>query len=168
MAVSDSTQAKVIETINNSKNLSIKKIEGTQKVFIYVQTDGQRGDARNNLTTALKKEKIITEEKLSNKSTELATFIKNKNIVIVYKNKKGGMQETTLNSTITELFPAIAFENKISTNLTEQKFYAEIQKSYSPKSKVFVGSNDYKAGKQFIDDAIHSCLLYTSPSPRDS
>ena len=104
MAVSDSTQAKVIETINNSKNLSIKKIEGTQKVFIYVQTDGQRGDARNNLTTALKKEKIITEEKLSNKSTELATFIKNKNIVIVYKNKKGGMQETTLNSTITELF----------------------------------------------------------------
>ena len=156
MTVSESVKAKVIETINDTKDLSIKKIEGKQKVFIYVQTDGQRIDARNNLTKALKKEKIITEEKLSSKSTELATFVKNKNIIIVYKNKKGGMQETTLNSTITELFPAIAFENKISTNLTEQKFYAEIQKSYDPKSKVFVGSNDYKAGKQFIDDAIHS------------
>ena len=150
MAVSESVKAKVIETINDTKDLSIKKIEGKQKVFIYVQTDGQRIDARNDLTKALKKEKIITEEKLSSKSTELATFVKNKNIIIVYKNKKGGMQETTLNSTITELFPAIAFENKISTNLTEQKFYAEIQKYYDPKSKVFVGSNDYKAGKKSI------------------
>ena len=87
MTVSESVKAKVIETINDTKDLSIKKIEGKQKVFIYVQTDGQRIDARNNLTKALKKEKIITEEKLSSKSTELATFVKNKNIIIVYKNK---------------------------------------------------------------------------------
>ena len=55
--------------------------------------------------------KFSIEEKLSNKSSELATFVKGKNVIIIYKNKKGGMAETTLNSSITELFPVIAFEN---------------------------------------------------------
>lgn len=156
MAVSESVQAKIIETVNDLKDVSIRKIEGKQKIFVYVETDGQRGDARKKLSDALKKKKITSEEKLSTKSTELATFIKGEPITIVYKNKKGGMQETTLNSTITELFPAIAFENKISPKLDEDKFYAEIQKSFNIKSKVFVSANDGKAGKKFIDDAIHS------------
>jgi len=156
MAVSESIKAKVIETINDEKNLEIKKMEGVSKVYIYTVTNGLRVDARNSLTAALKKQKIATEEKLSKKSTELATFIKNQDLIVVYKNKSGGMQETTLNSTITELFPIIAFDKNISQSLTEQNFYAAIQKSYDPKSKVFVGSNDYKQGKKFIDDAIHS------------
>ena len=156
MAVSDSIKAKVIETINDEKNLEIKKMEGVSKVYIYAVTDGLRVDARNSLTAALKKQKIATEEKLSKKSTELATFVKNQDLIIVYKNKSGGMQETTLNSTITELFPVIAFDKNISQKLTEQNFYAAIQKNYDPKSKVFVGNNDYKQGKKFIDDAIHS------------
>ena len=156
MAVSDSIKAKVIETINDEKNLEIKKMEGVSKVYIYAVTSGLRVDARNSLTAALKKQKIATEEKLSKKSTELATFIKNQDLIIVYKNKSGGMQETTLNSTITELFPVIAFDKNISQKLTEQNFYAAIQKAYDPKSKVFVGNNDYKQGKKFIDDAIHS------------
>ena len=156
MAVSDSIKAKVIEAINDEKNLEIKKMEGVSKVYIYAVTNGLRVDARNSLTAALKKQKIATEEKLSKKSTELATFIKNQDLIIVYKNKSGGMQETTLNSTITELFPVIAFDKNIPQKLTEQNFYAAIQKSYDPKSKVFVGNNDYKQGKKFIDDAIHS------------
>ena len=156
MAVSDSIKAKVIETINDEKNLDIKKMEGVSKVYIYAVTNGLRVDARKSLTAALKKQKIATEEKLSKKSTELATFIKNQDLIIVYKNKSGGMQETTLNSTITELFPVIAFDKNIPQKLTEQNFYAAIQKNYDPKSKVFVGNNDYKQGKKFIDDAIHS------------
>ena len=156
MAVSDSIKAKVIEAINDEKNLEIKKMEGVSKVYIYAVTDGLRVDARNSLTAALKKQKIATEEKLSKKSTELATFVKNQDLIIVYKNKSGGMQETTLNSTITELFPVIAFDKNIPQKLTEQNFYAAIQKAYDPKSKVFVGNNDYKQGKKFIDDAIHS------------
>lgn len=36
------------------------------------------------------------------------------------------MKETTLNSTITELFPAIAFETGISEKLPVPKFYNEI------------------------------------------
>ena len=128
MAVSDSIKAKVIEAINDEKNLEIKKMEGVSKVYIYAVTNGLRVDARNSLTAALKKQKIATEEKLSKKSTELATFIKNQDLIIVYKNKSGGMQETTLNSTITELFPVIAFDKNIPQKLTEQNFYAAIQK----------------------------------------
>ena len=156
MAVSESVKAKVIETINDTKDLSIKKMEGKTKVYIFAETSGLRVDARNSLTAALKKQKIATEEKLSRKSTELATFIKNQDIIVVYKNKSGGMQESTLNASITELFPIIAFDKKIPEKLTEQKFYTEIQKSYDPKSKVFLGTNDNKQGKKFIDDAVHS------------
>ena len=156
MAVSESVKAKVIETINDTKDLSIKKMEGKTKVYIFAETSGLRVDARNSLTAALKKQKIATEEKLSRKSTELATFIKNLDIIVVYKNKSGGMQESTLNASITELFPIIAFDKKIPEKLTEQKFYTEIQKAYDPKSKVFLGTNDNKQGKKFIDDAVHS------------
>ena len=156
MAVSESVKAKVIETINDIKDLSIKKMEGKAKVYIFAETNGLRVDARNSLTAALKKQKIATEEKLSRKSTELATFIKNQDIIVVYKNKSGGMQESTLNASITELFPIIAFDKKIPEKLTEQKFYTEIQKAYDPKSKVFLGTNDNKQGKKFIDDAVHS------------
>ena len=156
MAVSESIKAKVIETINDTKDLSIKKMEGKTKVYIFAETSGLRVDARNSLTAALKKQRIATEEKLSRKSTELATFIKNQDIIVVYKNKSGGMQESTLNASITELFPIIAFDKKIPEKLTEQKFYTEIQKAYDPKSKVFLGTNDNKQGKKFIDDAVHS------------
>ena len=133
MPVSESVKAKVIETINDMKDLSIKKMEGKKKFYIFAQTDGQRGDARKKLSDALKKKRISIEEKLSTKSTELATFIKNQDIIVVYKNKSGGMQESTLNASITELFPVIAFENKISPKLNEDKFYAEIQKSFNLK-----------------------------------
>ena len=54
MAVSDSTKATIIETVNGIKELSIRKIEGKQKVFVFVETDGERGDARKTLSDALK------------------------------------------------------------------------------------------------------------------
>ena len=87
MPVSESVKARVIETINDMKDLSIKKMEGKKKFYIFAQTDGQRGDARKKLSDALKKKRISIEEKLSTKSTELATFIKNQDIIVVYKNK---------------------------------------------------------------------------------
>ena len=58
MAVSDSIKAKVIEAINDEKNLEIKKMEGVSKVYIYAVTNGLRVDARNSLTAALKKQKL--------------------------------------------------------------------------------------------------------------
>ena len=48
MAVSESVKAKVIETINDTKDLSIKKMEGKTKVYIFAETSGLRVDARNS------------------------------------------------------------------------------------------------------------------------
>ena len=122
ISVIETSKAKIIEVINKigDSKLSIKNVVGKQTVYITIETTGERGDARNIVGSALKSAKFSIEEKLSNKSSELATFVKGKNVVIVYKNKKGGMAETTLNSSITELFPVIAFENNISENLTEE------------------------------------------------
>jgi hypothetical protein len=155
--VTQTAKAKVIEVINqlNDNKISIRSVAGVQTVYITVETEGDRSDARNKIGAALKKAKFSIEEKLSTKSSETATFVKTKNVVIVYKNKKGGMAETTLNSSITELFPAIAFENNISETLNEQQFYTKIQQAYNKNSNVFIG-NDWKAGKGFIDQAVHS------------
>ena len=136
--VTQTAKAKVIEVINqlNDNKISIRSVAGVQTVYITVETEGDRSDARNKIGAALKKAKFSIEEKLSTKSSETATFVKTKNVVIVYKNKKGGMAETTLNSSITELFPAIAFENNISETLNEQQFYTKIQQAYNKNSNV--------------------------------
>ena len=157
ISVIETSKAKIIEVINKigDSKLSIKNVVGKQTVYITIETTGERGDARTVVGSALKSAKFSIEEKLSNKSSELATFVKGKNVIIIYKNKKGGMAETTLNSSITELFPVIAFENNISENLKEEKFYSKIQEAYDKNSNMFVGG-DWKAGKSFIDQAIHS------------
>tara|TARA_B100000427_G_C15462908_1_gene574908 strand:+ start:42 stop:1310 length:1269 start_codon:yes stop_codon:yes gene_type:complete len=152
--ISDSSQATAIAIINKAKDISIKKIQGKKPVYLFVETSKNRSDARDELSKDLKKAKLTITEKVSPKSSEAATYI-NGNVVIVYKSKKGGMSETTLNASITELFPAIAFENNISEKLNENKFYAAIQKAYDKSSKIFL-SNDSVAGAKFINDAINS------------
>ena len=157
VSITETTKAQVIGIINSlgDRKISIRDVSGKQKVYITVQTEGEREDARSKIGAALKKSRFSIEEKLSPKSGENATFVKGKNVIIVYKNKKGGMAETTLNSSITELFPAIAFENKIPVTLNEEQFYAKVQSAYDKNSNIFVG-NDWKAGKAFIDQAVHS------------
>ena len=161
----------ILSEIKSMKNLDLRKIEGKgQKVdtpvYIFVESSGDltRSDARIKLSQRLMKKKIYSDERISKKSTEPASFVKppvnDKNqyspLVIVYKSKSGGMQETTLNSSITELFPAIAFESGISERLNEDAFYDQIQKNYNPNSRIFVETRDAKAGKKFIEDAERS------------
>ena len=92
ISVIETSKAKIIEVINKigDSKLSIKNVVGKQTVYITIETTGERGDARNIVGSALKSAKFSIEEKLSNKSSELATFVKGKNVVIIYKNKKGG------------------------------------------------------------------------------
>ena len=161
----------ILTEMKSMKNLDLRKVEGKgQKVdtpvYIFVESSGDltRSDARIKLSQRLMKKKIYSDERISKKSTEPASFVKppvnDKNqyspLVIVYKSKSGGMQETTLNSSITELFPAIAFESGISERLNEDAFYDQIQKNYNPNSRIFVETRDAKAGKKFIEDAERS------------
>src|SRR5210317_689484 len=58
---------------------------------------------------------------------------------IYFKPSSGGMQETTLNSTITELVPCIAFMDNLS-----YKDYADLYKKVfaSKQTSVYVGKSD--------------------------
>ena len=65
--VTQTAKAKVIEVINqlNDNKISIRSVAGVQTVYITVETEGDRSDARNKIGAALKKAKFSIEEKLS-------------------------------------------------------------------------------------------------------
>lgn len=76
--------------------------------------------------------------------------LNNHSVRITYKPISGGMSETTLNSTITELAPAIAFmANKKFTNV--DAFYKFLATTAGNRYNVYVNSKDAEAGKAFID-----------------
>jgi hypothetical protein len=67
---------------------------------------------------------------------------------LLFKNKSGGMSETTLNSTITELVPCILFMDK-KTSLMKNFDKAWDYLLKNPNKKVYVG-NDAKVGNEYI------------------
>lgn len=67
---------------------------------------------------------------------------------ITYKPVSGGMSETTLNSTITELCPAIAFMSGKKSFKTVNDFYSFIKSSSN--SSVYLNDLDATAGQKFI------------------
>lgn len=69
-------------------------------------------------------------------------------IKITYKPKSGGMSETTLNSTITELAPAIAFMAGRKKFKTVKEFYTFLKES--DVTSVYLDDVDAKAGAAFI------------------
>jgi len=74
-----------------------------------------------------------------------------KNTVLVFKPASGGMAETTLNSTITELSPALAFEGGLQPK-SVQEFYSFLKTVDHKKSKVYVVTRDIEAGRNFVND----------------
>jgi len=67
------------------------------------------------------------------------------------KPKSGGMGETTLNSSITELFPCIAFEKNLSPSNAED-FMAKLMKVNLSTLKC-IGASDLEAAKETINNA---------------
>jgi hypothetical protein len=71
-------------------------------------------------------------------------------IQITYKPISGGMSETTLNSTITELVPSLAFMSKKKFSNIDD-LYDFISGTSLNEYGVYVNSRDAEAGKQFIE-----------------
>lgn len=69
-------------------------------------------------------------------------------VKILYKPVSGGMSETTLNSTITELAPSIAFMNGKKSFKTVNDFYKFL--TTANPAGVYLNNNDANAGNQFI------------------
>lgn len=116
-----------------------------------------RGKVKTEIESKLKKANFSVEKSRAGGSTGSSDINFAYHLVkIVYKpaSGSGGMSETTLNSTITELVPAIAFMNGYRSgssgkNITDyKKLYESIQKA-SPGG-VYLNNEDSNAGSNFI------------------
>lgn len=76
--------------------------------------------------------------------------IKDGKVILVFKPASGGMAETTLNSTITELAPALAFTNKFKPKNVDH-FYEFLKEIDHDTASVYVVDRDREAGRNFID-----------------
>ena len=73
----------------------------------------------------------------------------------VFKPTRGGMSQTTLNASITELFPCIAFLTGIKARSIKNNrdFYNKIIANNNPSLPCYVNARDAAAGKEFIEKA---------------
>ena len=105
-------------------DVELKKRLTSTKRDVYFFKVKDRIGAKKKVDAQLKKHKIKYESETipSISGEEVTIFDLSKKTILAFKPKSGGMRETTLNATITELMPAIAFLNKVtSTDVT--KFY---------------------------------------------
>lgn len=136
--------------------LEFQQKKSSSKTAVYFIRASNRGDARRNVQNHLKSKKLkVVEKKTSLSSENISEFdIGTYTVRIVYKPVSGGMTETTLNSTITELVPCLAFLNNIKER-NPKKLYDRILK-LKPDQKCYVNKSDQKAGIDFIEDMPNS------------
>ena len=150
---------KVVTVINDNlydmgMSIDTKRTEGS---YIFIMCDEDRLETQETLEMEIEKvsglrcSRRYVKSKSSTDLTQVEGFSDKVNIV--FKNTKGGMQETTLNSTITELFPAIAFETGINTNLDPAVFYNQLVEANNQNLGAYKNKSAYDAGKPFLDKA---------------
>ena len=144
--------------ILNQYNYSIEEKKSNRTKTVLFVKDNNRKQTQNDIEKKLKaKDFFFTRQKSSLSSQEVTIIdysslvnIKGAVVILVFKPKSGGMQETTLNSTITELVPALAFMNDFSTTKVDD-LYDFIKNLDNSKQTVYLNDRDEKAGKEFID-----------------
>jgi len=148
--------------IGSVRGIDIKIKSANSTSVKYTVKSSDRASTRDILEKELEKRKVgkITRALLSESSMEVTKCdirvgAKSETHVFVHKPIKGGMSQTTLNASITELFPCIAFVTGIkSRSITSTRdFYEKIIKNNSPNLECYLNSRDAKAGKDFIDKA---------------
>ena len=128
------------------------------KIVTYEVRSTDRETTRTDVEKSLKKHGVGTvSRQLMNVSSMEVTNCKSGGMIyrFVYKPTKGGMSQTTLNASITELFPCIAFETGIKSRQIKnvKDFYNKIIKNNSKDLNCYLNVKDAKAGKEFIDKA---------------
>jgi hypothetical protein len=145
----------VIKVLNSFPSELKKK---TRNKEVYVVKSSNREQTQKEIEGLLTKIKIYNYRKKDpslSGSTEVTVIddpvVKNNQIVLVFKPAAGGMQETTLNSTITELAPAVGFTQKI-TPKDFKDFYDKVKSTDPKKLTVYVNDKDRKSGTDFINN----------------
>lgn len=148
-----------ITTILNQYPNEFKKDKSTKKKQVFFFKVKDRAGTQKDIEKQLSKHKYNFFRRKDNAlsgSTEVTVIDdsstgKENTIVLVFKPISGGMNETTLNSTITELAPALAFEAGYKPNSVED-FYTFLKTVNHTKSNAYVTQRDIAAGKKFVDD----------------
>lgn len=134
----------------------VKSSNSKTSTIIVRTADRERADLKKNLEAKLKAAKYtVVGERPGGSIGRSRVSIGRHDILITYKASGGGggMAETTLNATITELFPALAFlANKRFTNATT--FYNFIKTARD--NGVYLSVRDKQQGRKFIDQAAGS------------
>lgn len=151
------TKNNLLTLLNRYPN-EYKKDKSTKKKQVFFFKTKDRAGTQKDIEKDLTKAKYSYYRKKDNAlsgSTEVTVILDNENkdntFVLVFKPASGGMAETTLNSTITELAPALAFEAGHKPKTVED-FYSFLKTVDHTKSKAYVAQRDVIAGKKFVDD----------------
>ncbi len=105
----------------------------TSKQVTYVVKSDDRDKTKSDVEGLLSRLGRVYNEQKSISSVPVSCVRMSDGTILtfIYKPRKGGMSMTTLNSSMTELFPCIAFMNNISPNLSVKDFYQAIIKAKS-------------------------------------
>ena len=127
------------------------KKSSSRRVVITVKS-GDRDNDRDEILRRLTQAGVQAAVGSSSSSVNPVDGIHDgQNFRIEVKPLSGGMQETTLNSSITELFPCIAFENNYSPKSVES--FMEFLMSVDVNKMNCIHSKDKEAAKETINKA---------------
>ena len=107
-------------------DLPIEKKSGNSKTTVFVARSQDRLTDRDELVRNLKQAGIKAEVREKSGQSVDPIHIDDgfdTKVIILIKPKSGGIGETTLNASITELFPAIAWEKNFNVGTNIEKFY---------------------------------------------
>ena len=138
VSVKKASQALVVYTIKSKDRLTTREVVKNQLI--------SAGFPKNKVIQILRGESSMEVVEAKPKTT---------NYRFVFKPTRGGMSQTTLNASITELFPCIAFLTGIKARSVKNNrdFYNKIIANNNPSLPCYLNSRDAAAGREFIEKA---------------
>ena len=139
-----------VDVLGGFEVTQVDKSERSTVQIRVASTD--RDNDRDEILRRLKNAGITAEVVSTNSSVDpIQGEFDGRKFRINVKPKSGGMGETTLNSSITELFPCIAFEKKIKASNADELMKKLLNVNLS--SLKCIGSADLEAAQETINKA---------------
>ena len=131
----------------------VSQVDKSEKATVQIKVSSTDRDAdRDEILRRLKTAGIESDLISTSSSVDpIQGVFDGRKFRINVKPLSGGMGETTLNSSITELFPCIAFEKKLSPT-TPEDFMEKLLK-VNLSTLTCIGSGDMKAAQETINKA---------------
>ena len=156
----------------NDKNIDVVIRRASRNGVTYWIYSDDREKTKEDVNTALSTNKAgRLSEKMTNDSSMPAIICTQKGnfkLTFIFKPKKGGMSQTTLNSSVTELYPCIAFMNGINPmGKTPVQFYTAVKAANQQYDKSqggpYINDRDAIAGSEFVEkgDPHNNSMLTT-------